>query len=78
MLAVQVEVVQAVLRTVSVMVLCQELGLLVVAFALVGRKAVLLGVMAATAAGMLAMEALVGELAAAALRAMRVMVAMGA
>jgi hypothetical protein len=54
------------------------LGLLVVAFALVGRKAVLLGVMAATAAGMLAMEALVGELAAAALRAMRVMVAMGA
>jgi len=48
----------------------------VVAFALVGRKAILLGVMAAMAAGMLAMEALAAGLAVAVRRVMRVMVAM--
>lgn len=68
--------VQAAVHLVSVMVLCQELGLLVVAFALVGRKAILLGVMAAMAAGMLAMEALAAGLAVAVRRVMRVMVAM--
>jgi len=71
-------VVQAAVHMASVMVSYQELVSLVVAFVLVGKGVVreVVGVMVATAAGMLAMEALAAGLAVAVRRVMRVMVAM--